>query len=245
LKVRQAFSHAIDRDALCRSALNNFAIPAYAMLPPGFPAEATEKLRSIQRYDPVRGRRLLAEAGYPDGRGFPRVEMWIRRDVRPVHEAGEAIHAMIRQNLGIDLVVSNIEVKVFMDAINSHQLTLGLVRFGADFIDPSSLMNLWHSSGRHAWKHHRFDQLVEQAGGLVGDYEARMGVYQSAERILVGEVGGLFLWYPLMNQMWKSNIKGDALEPNQMGFRAWRGEQIGNTAFTIYVAKDHPDSSAH
>ena len=159
------------------------------MLPPGFPAEATEALQPVQRYDPALGRKLLAEAGYPDGKGFPRVEMWVRRDVRPVHEAGEAIHAMIKQNLGIDLVVRNMEVKIFMDAINSHQLPLGLVRFGADFIDPSSLMNLWLSSGRHAWRHDRFDQLVVQAGGVVGDYEARMDVYRQAERILVEEVG--------------------------------------------------------
>lgn len=238
LKVRQAFSHAIDRDAVCATALQGFAIPAYSMLPPGFPAEAAEALKPVQRYDPALGRKLLAEAGYPDGKGFPRVEMWVRRDVRPVHEAGEAIHAMIKQNLGIDLVVRNMEVKIFMDAINSHQLPLGLVRFGADFIDPSSLMNLWLSSGRHAWKHDRFDRLVVQAGGVVGDYETRMDVYRQAERILVEEVGGLFVWYPTMNQIWKSDIRGDALEPNRRGFRAWRGEQIGNTAFTIYIAED-------
>ena len=238
LKVRQAFSHAIDRNAVCASALQGFATPAYSMLPPGFPAEATEALKPVQRYDPERGRQLLAEAGYPGGKGFPRVEMWIRRDVQPVHEAGEAIHAMIKQNLGIELVVRNIEVKVFMDAINSHQLPLGLVRFGADFIDPSSLMNLWLSSGRHAWKHDRFNRLVVQAGGIVGDYRKRMDVYRQAERILVEEVGGLFVWYPTMNQIWKSDIKGDALEPNRRGFRSWRGEQIGNTAFTIYITEE-------
>ncbi len=238
LKVRQAFSHSIDRNAVCNSALQGFATPAYSMLPPGFPADATEALKPIQRYDPALGRKLLAEAGYPDGKGFPRVEMWVRRDVRPVHEAGEAIQAMIKQNLGIELVVRNMEVKIFMDAINSHQLPLGLVRFGADFIDPSSLMNLWLSSGRHAWKHDLFDRLVVQAGGVVGDHGKRMDVYRQAERILVEEVGGLFVWYPTMNQIWKSDIRGDALEPNRRGFRSWRGEQIGNTAFTIYIAED-------
>ena len=208
------------------------------MLPPGFPAEANDALQSIQQYDPALGRKLLAEAGYPGGKGFPRVEMWIRRDVRPVHEAGEAIQAMIRQNLGINLVVRNMEIKIFMDAINNHRLPLGLVRFGADFIDPSSLMNLWLSSGRHAWKNKLFDQLVVKAGGVVGDYRARMDLYRLAERILVEEVGGLFVWYPTMNQLWKPNIRGEALEPNQRGFRAWRGPQIGNTPFTIYVSED-------
>ncbi|MCY4545329.1 MAG: hypothetical protein OXD39_08830, partial [Gemmatimonadetes bacterium] len=71
-----------------------------------------------------------------------------------------------------------------------------------------------------------------------GDHGKRMDVYRQAERILVEEVGGLFVWYPTMNQIWKSDIKGDALEPNRRGFRSWRGEQIGNTAFTIYIAEE-------
>jgi len=238
LKIRQAFSHAIDRDAICRSALDGFAIPAYSMLPPGFPAAEPEALKSAQAYDPDLARKRLAEAGYPDGIGFPRVEMWVRRDVSPVHDAGEAIQAMIKQNLGIDLEVRNMEVKIFMDAINSHRLPLGLIRFGADFIDPSSLMNLWISSGRHAWKQERFDQQVVQAGGIVGDYNKRMDAYREAERILVEDVGGLFVWHTVLNQMWKSNIKGEALEPNKLGFQAWRGEQIGNTSFTTYITKD-------
>ena len=238
LKVRQAFSHAIDREAICRSALDGFAIPAYSMLPPGFPAAAPETLAPVQNYDPQLGRKLLTEAGYPNGKGFPRVEMWVRRDVRPVHAAGEAIQAMIKQNLGIELVVRNMEIKIFMDAINSHNLQMGLVRFGADFIDPSSLMNLWLSSGRHAWKVDPFDELVVRAGGIVGDYEKRMATYKNAERILVEDIGGLFVWHTTMNQLWKEELKGDALEPNELGFQAWRGEQIGNTAFTIYVAKD-------
>lgn len=239
VKVRQAFSHAIDREAICRSALQGFAIPAYSMLPPGFPASESEALKPFQRYDPERARRLLAEAGYPGGQGFPRTEMWVRRDVRPVHDAGEAIQAMIRQNLGVDLVMRNMEVKTFMDALNSHRLPLGLVRFGYDFVDPSSLMNLWLSSGRHAWKNDRFDHLVAQAGTIVGDLSRRMAVYGEAERIMVEEVGGIFVWHTVLNQMWKSNIRGDALEPNRFGYRAWRGEQVGNTAFTLYVAKGH------
>ena len=143
LKVRQAFSHAIDRGRRVRIRAPGFRDPRLLHAAAWFPGGSDGTLKPVQRYDPALGRKLLAEAGYPDGKGFPRVEMWVRRDVRPVHEAGEAIHAMIKQNLGIDLVVRNMEVKIFMDAINSHQLPLGLVRFGADFIDPSSLMNLW------------------------------------------------------------------------------------------------------
>jgi peptide/nickel transport system substrate-binding protein/oligopeptide transport system substrate-binding protein len=236
-RVRQAFSHAIDREALTRSALQGFAVPACSMLPAGFPAANPEALRAFQRYDPALARQRLAEAGYPEGRGFPPVELWVRADSRPVNDAGEAIQAMLRQNLGIAVTMRVMEVKTFMDALNSHRLQLGLVRFGFDYVDPSSLMNLWLSGGRHAWKSDPFDRLVVQAGGVVGDPGRRMALYHQAERILVEEVGGIFLWHSVLNQIWKSKVRGEALEPNRDGYRAWRVDQIGNTSPTIYIAR--------
>src|SRR5919108_1253058 len=71
LKVRQAFSHAVDRDAIIKAILAPLAIPAYSFLMPGFPDANSEGLKSIQSYDPEMARRLLAEAGYPNGQGFP------------------------------------------------------------------------------------------------------------------------------------------------------------------------------
>ena len=71
-----------------------------------------------------------------------------------------------------------------------------------------------------------------------------MDAYQVAERMLVEEVGGLFVWHTVLNQMWKSKVKGEALEPNRFGYSAWRGEQVGNTAFTLYIAQQSsPDST--
>ena len=71
LRVRQAIAHAIDRDLLCQRVLNDLAIPAYTMLPPGFPGYAGDELKGIQNYDPDIAKQLLAEAGYPGGKGFP------------------------------------------------------------------------------------------------------------------------------------------------------------------------------
>lgn len=236
-RVRQAFSHAIDREALTRSALQGFAIPAYSMLPAGFPAGNPEALKPIQRYDPALARQRLAEAGYPAGRGFPRLELWVRADSKPVNDAGEAIQAMLRQNLNIDVEMRVMEVKTFMNALNGHTLQLGLVNFGFDYVDPTTLMNLWISGGRHSWTNDSFDRLMRQASAVVGDPARRMGLYHEAERVLAEDVGGVFLWHRVTNQLWKSSIRGEALEPNRDGYRAWRVDQIGNTSPTIYVAR--------
>jgi oligopeptide transport system substrate-binding protein len=238
IRIRQAFSHAIDRDAIMRSALQGLAISAYSMLPPGFPA-ASKSLNDIQRYDPELARQRLSEAGYPDGRGFPGVEMWLRGgETSPTKDAMEGIQAMLSQNLNINVEIRHIERKIFMDALNGHTLDLGLVPYGYDYADASNLLSLWMSNGRHSWRSDQFDQMIVEAGTIVGDETRRRQVYQDAERLLVEDVGAVFLWHDQVNQIWKSNIRGDALEPNKDGYRAWRWDQVQNLSTTLYFADD-------
>ncbi|HCQ00263.1 MAG TPA: peptide ABC transporter substrate-binding protein, partial [Candidatus Latescibacteria bacterium] len=72
---------------------------------------------------------------------------------------------------------------------------LGLVPYGYDYVDPSNLLSLWMSNGRHGWRNDLFDRLVVQGGTIVGDPDRRRTVYQEAERILVEDVGAVFLWH--------------------------------------------------
>jgi len=63
-------------------------------------------------------------------------------------------------------------------------------------------------------------------------------MYRDAERILVDEAGGIFLWYIRINQMWKPFVRGVSLEPNQWGYRAWRGELMSNLQTNLYITRD-------
>ena len=125
-----------------------------------------------------------------------------------------------------------------MDALNGHTLDLGLVPYGYDYADASNLLSLWMSNGRHSWRSDQFDQMIVEAGTIVGDETRRRQVYQDAERLLVEDVGAVFLWHDQVNQIWKSNIRGDALEPNKDGYRAWRWDQVQNLSTTLYFADD-------
>ena len=77
-KVRQAFSHAIDRDAIQAQILGPAGVPAYSWLAPGFPAANGEELAGIQNFDPAMAKELLASAGFPDARDFPKQELLVR-----------------------------------------------------------------------------------------------------------------------------------------------------------------------
>ncbi|HCQ03898.1 MAG TPA: hypothetical protein DIT99_25825 [Candidatus Latescibacteria bacterium] len=217
LKVRQAISHAIDRDALCRIVLQDTATPAHSMLPPGYPAYVDNQLASIQRYDPVLAKKLLEEAGYPNGRGFARQEFVLGR---PHHRlVAEAIQQMLKSTLNIDLNIRLMDYSGYIDAMYQWQLPMSLNGFSSDYYDPSSMLTMvWRSrpkgAGRQPWQHDEFDRLVDEAGREM-DQDKRLGMYVDAQRILSEDVGGVFLFYPKQAYLGKPWLKG--IKENPLG----------------------------
>jgi len=238
LKVRQAFSHAIDRDTLCNTVLKDQGVPAYSMLPPGYPAYQGDKMKGIQNFDVAQAKRLLAEAGYPDGKGFPKMDLWLRNATAAVKMAAESIQGMLKDNLGVTIEIKNQEQKIYMDAMRKYEIPMSLISYQYDYVDPSNMLGgVWHSmpsGGRHDWKNNTFDKLVDEAKGLM-DAQKRTEMYQEAEKVLLEDVGGVMVWHPIMYQMWKPYIKGDSISPNKAGVESWT---VGNNPVPyIYVTK--------
>ena len=140
---------------------------------PGFPASNSQGLKDIQNYDVATAKQLLADAGFPDGKGFPKLTLWLRNEA-PVRQAvAQAIAASIKQNLGIDVDVSNKETKTFTDALNAKptQIQFGMVSYGMDFLDPYNMLSVWLGGGRHNWnnaavrRHGQEGRLVHRRPG--------------------------------------------------------------------------------
>lgn len=244
VKVRQAFSHVIDRDALIKSIIKpNQGIPAYSFLMPGFPASNSEGLKGIQNYDVAKAKQLMAEAGYPDGKGFPKLTLWLRNEA-PVRQAvAQAIAASIKQNLGIDVEVSNKENKTFTDALNAKptQIQFGMVSYGMDFLDPYNMLSVWLSGGRHNWNNAQFDAMVKKAGSFTGDKNERIKMFQDAEKLLVTEAPGVFIYHRYQSDLYRPYLKGSELEPDQNGVAAyhWPGFSANNKLLgSLYISKD-------
>lgn len=219
LKVRQAFSHAIDRDTLTTTVLKDQGQPAYTMVMKGFPGEHVDELKDVQKYDPELAKSLLAEAGYPNGEGFPSLEMWIRGPDRP--EAAEAVATMLAQNLNIQISVVQSEVKTFMDTLNAKELLFYWVPYQFDFVDASNFLSIWRSDGRHAWKNDQFEDLLRQADSEFDDADKRDDLFLQAERVLVEDCPAVFVFHPTFWQLWKPFLSGEDLTPNEAGFSAW------------------------
>jgi peptide/nickel transport system substrate-binding protein/oligopeptide transport system substrate-binding protein len=237
IRVRRAFAYAIDRKALLKSALRDVAVSASGMLAPGFPGAAPERLHDLQIYDPKAAAALMAEAGYPGGQGFPSVDIWLRgRDAQDTRTAAEAIQAMLKNTLNINVGIRTVETKVFTDGLNNHTVTLALVPYSMDYPDPSNLLGLWLSSGRHAWRNDAFERLIRDGNEYMGSAADRFAIYHRAERILVEDAGGIFLWHPVQHWLWKSYVRSPDLEPNRLGMEVWSNLAL----MTGYITKDAP-----
>ena len=212
-RVRQAIARAIDRSTLSTTVLNDLAIPAYSMLPPGFPGYSAEQFKAFQSFDPDEARRLMAEAGYPEGRGFPRTELWLRvADTGINRIAGEAVQAMLRETLGIELEIRYQQRNVFNENLFQWQIPMGMLVFVYDYPDPSNMLGLlWRSQprgyARHDWLHAEFDDLLDRANTHM-DPAVRYDLYARAERIMAEEAGAVFLFHPVITELRKPYLRG-------------------------------------
>jgi ABC-type oligopeptide transport system substrate-binding subunit len=224
-RVRLAFAKALDRETIVRNVVGEqFAIPAYSFLAPGFPASDTEgALRDIQAYDCPAAQQLLAEAGYPGGAGFPPQELKLRGESEARANWFVAAAASISSCLGVQITVNNMEFSAYMSALLARptQIQFGAVSYGMDYLDPSNMLGVWVSTGRHSWRNEAFDSLVREANVFVGDPAERIAMYQQAERILVEDVGGVFLLHRIQGDLFQPYVAGDCFRPDNQGVGAW------------------------
>jgi peptide/nickel transport system substrate-binding protein/oligopeptide transport system substrate-binding protein len=226
--VRLAFAKALDRESIVENVINAsfpLAVPAYSFLAPGYPAwDVDGELRDLQAYDCDAAQALLAEAGYPDGEGFPALELLLRQETEFNSQRFIAAAASISDCLNVEITVNNIEQGTYMSRLLERPTTVqfGAISYGMDYIDPANMMGVWKSTGRHSWRNEEFDNLVNAADVFVGDPEERLQMYHEAERILVEDVGGIFLDHRIFGDLFQPYIAGDCFRPNAQGVSAWQ-----------------------
>jgi len=244
--VRQAFSHAIDRDLLDEQVLGPNGTPAYSWLAPGFPASQREALQDIQKFDPAMAKDLLSQAGYPDGEGFPSQQMWLRAPTPLDKTVAGALASMIKENLNIDIELLEKDQAGFTAALNAKptEIPLGYVRYGFDYLDPSNMLSVWKSGGRHSWSNPDFDKGLAEASAFLGDPAEREAMFQATERILVEDVPAVFVYHGTIAQFIKPWVKGAFREPDSNGIASlhWPGTKTMSTVIEeMYIGSDVPD----
>lgn len=236
---RQALSHAIDRETLCSSVLNGTAAPGYSMLPPGFPGYNPD-LAEIQKFDLELAKQKLEESGVDPA--TVTLEMYQNARMPDL----EFVKQQWETNLGIKVNLNMIETGVWNEKRAAHEMQTYRGPYEYDFLDPSNMLTgLWRSvpapegqsepwgSPRHGWKNEEFDKLVTDAGSEV-DAEKRIKMFQDAEKILVEDVGAVFLTHQIVFQFWWPWIVG--MHPDKTGNVVYRWLDIAR--FQMYVRDD-------
>jgi len=193
LRVRQAFAHVLDRDAIVANILKRQGIPAYSFLAPGFPAANSAAFADTYALNIEGARQLLADAGYPNGAGFPKLTLKLRAEGPAPAAVAQAYASALKDALGIDVEVSNMDFRAYMDELNARPtgIQFSLISYGMDYLDPSNMLGVFVSGGRHTWANAEFDALVREASSFTGDAAERVQMFQDAEKILVEDVGGV------------------------------------------------------
>ena len=198
-RVRQAFSLAIDRDLLSQTIFKGEYKPLSSLIPPSLLPENASG--NGIKFDAKKAKKLLAEAGYPNGQGFP--AFTLRAASNPTNQLlAPALQEQWHQNLGItNMKIELLERKTYdqltQKSYKTQPFDLTIGGLTADFLDPAAYFDTWLSTRQEFWNNHwvnaQYDQLVDEAH-QVADQSKRSALYTNANSILTQDLPATPLW---------------------------------------------------
>lgn len=224
-RVRKALAYSIDRESLTEHVLKAGQKPAYHFTPPntgGYTAEV--KLP----YDPDLARQLLAEAGFPGGKGFPKFELLFNTSESHAIVA-VAIQQMWKEELGIDIGLYNQEWKVYLATRKARNFDIVRAAWIGDYLDPNTFLSLVTSENgnNHSnWGDSKFDDLIRQAASEQ-DQAARFALFQKAEKILIDEMPVIPIYFYVRSTLIDEAVKG--WYPNILDYHPYQDVYLDKT----------------
>ncbi|MCB0397494.1 MAG: ABC transporter substrate-binding protein [Flavobacteriales bacterium] len=201
--VRRAFAMAIDIKNLALYMFDGLAAPGeYGVVPPTISGYDATKIRPVS-YDPDMAKKLLAKAGYPNGKGFPSIEMMFPEG----HEKmGEAVQDMLQKNLNVHVDLVIMPFQELIPRVYGGFVPLFRMGWAADYPDPESFLSLFYGAPVTSdlsvevdinpcrYKNPEFDALYEKANAEI-DNKKRMELYRQADQLLLDDVAAIPLSY--------------------------------------------------
>ena len=184
--MRRALALTIDRESLVKNVLRGGQLPAFCLTPPG---TAGYTCRTQLHEDIAEAKRLLAEAGYPDGKGLPPIEL-LYNTLEAHRIIAESIQQMWKKNLGIEVHLVNQEWKVYLDSERTLNYQVCRASWIGDYVDPNTFLDMFVTGGgnnRTGWSNPEYDRLIAEAARTT-DPQQRLEVFQKAEAILLDEL---------------------------------------------------------
>jgi len=215
-RVRQAFAHAVNKAEILNTVLEGVPRPAEGILPYGVPG-FDPQFKGLA-YDPERARKLLAEAGYPNGQGFPALTLSFRASMEDLSNVTTAVQSDLQKNLGIPVQLEAVEWATFLDRRNKGDMPFYHLRWAADYLDPQNFLSVMLRSGAPentiGYANPQFDRLCDQAD-VMQDPQARLATYRKAEAIVVDDAAWVPIYFQKDVELWNPRLRG--VEDSLMG----------------------------
>lgn len=222
-KVRQALSLAIDRQLMVDKVSQGGQIPALSYVPPGILDSAgkefcTEYLKPTS--DVEKAKKLLEEAGYPNGEGMPTITVTFNNSAGHQNIA-QAVQDMWQKNLGINVELKNEEWAVFQDTRTNFQFSIARHGWSGDYNDPMTFLDMWvtgNPQNNSGYSNPKYDELINSAKKELDDAK-RTQTLHDAEKILMEDMPIIPFYYTNNILCINPKVKGVAKSP------------LGNTLF--------------
>ncbi|MCW8129083.1 MAG: ABC transporter substrate-binding protein [Planctomycetota bacterium] len=208
--LRQAISYAIDREYLCTKVLEGRGVPAKGILPPGMPA--FKEGRPGWPHDLEKAKALLAEAGYPEGKGLPKITLLHRND-----ENTKMIVQALQQDMekiGVPVELQARDWNAFLSQVDDNPQPMYVLGWVADYGDPDNFLFVlfhtkqWGEAGNNTrFSNPKVDELVEKARGLAAMTD-RAPLYHEAESIILDEMPWVPTYHVRNVVLLRKEVKG-------------------------------------
>ncbi len=233
-RVRRAFAMTVDKRRLVEKITRAGEVPATGIVPPGIAGYfGPEGLP----YDPEAARELLADAGYPEGKGFPLVTYLFNESAQNESLAVE-LRDMWRRELGVTVTPARQEWKVYLNSLASLDYGIARSSWVGDYPDPNTFLDMFVTGGgnnRTGWSSPEYDNLIA-AAATEANPQKRLGILGAAEKSLIeneAPVAPIFNYVGI--QLYDPNklggIEANVLDehPLREMFRKDRPPQAGGT----------------
>ena len=216
--VRQALSHAVNKQAIVDAVLQGQGVVAKTVMGPGIPGYY-DGMEGFD-YNPEKAKELLAQAGYPEGFEFT---LYITGSERVL--SSQLLQADFNA-IGVTMEIEQFESSALFDAVNNGRHQAYILTWSNNTGDPhNSVNNVFHSSnhgatGNRMWyTNEKVDELIEQ-GAMEFDNEKRMEIYKEIQEIVVDDAVWIPLYYKTVNVGVKAGVKGVVVDPGSFHYYA-------------------------
>lgn len=218
VRLRRALSLAIDREAIVKNVLRGGQTPASALTPLGL---AGYQPPVAVPHDLAAAKKLLAEAGYPEGKGFPAIELTtISSEIN--QRIAEAVQQMWRRDLGIEVQITQREFKVLLDAFDTLDYTVARGRWIGEYPDPLTYLSIFTTGNGvngTGFADPRYDAMID-AAAREATPAARFAALQKAEAYLMAQMPIAPIYWGSRTTLVATSVRGWKNSP--LGFHNYK-----------------------